>query len=145
MREIKFRGKRIDNGEWVYGGFLTESAASLGIDVPLAIARICWVIVRLGEFYHVDPETVGQFTGLKDKNGKDIYADDVVQAAHGKCLVKWNENRSAFMLYDLTDELYMMNMEPYLARHVAVYGVEVLGNIHESQDEVSGKKPCTSK
>jgi uncharacterized phage protein (TIGR01671 family) len=73
-REIKFRGKRFDNGKWVYGHYF------MGVPSPLDenkqrhyIAPPC----GLGE--EVDPATVGQFTGLKDKNGQEIYEDDIAK------------------------------------------------------------------
>lgn len=63
MREIKFRGKRKDNGEWVYG-YLT-------CNIPLIFND------KLGS-YTVYESTVGQYTGLKDKNGKEIYEGDKI-------------------------------------------------------------------
>jgi uncharacterized phage protein (TIGR01671 family) len=79
MREILFRGKRIDNGEWVEG-FYVDGA-------PMGNTWILHVHTghpeHLTEWFAVNPSTIGQFTGLCDKNGKKVFMGDIVNCSRG--------------------------------------------------------------
>jgi hypothetical protein len=69
MREIEFRGKRIDTGEWVYGAFIPFS------EEPKIQTHV--------DAVEIDPNTVGQYTGLKDRNGVKIFEGDIADLGPG--------------------------------------------------------------
>ena len=138
MREILFRGKRTINGDWVEGNLFIP----VKHDIPTQIL-IGTNIYRIP--YDVIPETVGQYTGLTDKNGKKIFEGDmikpfddeidkmVVEFCHGQFLLCLYGERGYMAEYGWEES---GNYGCFEAEPLSSYGddIEVIGNIHDNQN-----------
>ena len=101
MRQIKFRGKRNDQDEWVFGDLIEEN----GGDTYIVQANI----IQWKQF-EVDPDTVSQFTGLTDRNGKEVYHKDRVNHEnYGEGVIEWDDKFATFFI-DFGSEDFELQM-----------------------------------
>lgn len=130
MREILFRGKQEDNNEWIYGGALHQTDCyGDKVDKWFIIDGTHTNDYDIGEPIRVIPETIGQYTGLTDKNGKKIFEGDIV---HGY----WNTKFLIF--FDLCCLQFRAKLSDGTEKDIDYYGdsknLEVIGNIHDNPE-----------
>lgn len=127
IREIIFRGKRVDNSEWVYG-FLVEALDCVTDKNETFIIEQDATYFTHGEFacaVEVKPETIGQFTGLCDENGRKIFEGDIVESPRGtQGFVEWQNAECAFLV-NIGDDWQTMDDCTY----------EVIGNKYDNKEE----------
>ncbi|MDE6796881.1 MAG: YopX family protein [Ruminococcus sp.] len=140
MREILFRGKRKDNGNWIEGSLLNfrentyiipHNSAHFYDDIETLALNV--------ESFEVLPETLGEYTGLTDMNGKKIFEGDIIQEEYGS---RNQKNIKKFEVY--WDREYAGFYPIYDHEHPAGYSVEaqyseVIGNIHDNPELLKGE------
>ena len=121
QRKILFRGKRVDNGEWVYGD-LINNEGSVFIFISYGVKPNGFEYVKIGGatvgyIVEVIPETVGQFTGIADKNGIKIFERDLLKGGiFLEYEVKWDSEQGGWNITESALNFY------------------VIGNIHENPE-----------
>lgn len=144
-REILFKAKRKDNGEWVEGSLLlTENKAYIAVDAEtMSMDNECTDLYAT-EWYEVDKDTICQFTGLLDKNGNKIWENDVVKYKNADGIkfngttltvigkVVYNEKAASFAVYG-KDEIGGKYCD-----YFPIKNVEVIGNIFDNPKLLGG-------
>ena len=127
MREILFRGKIIElceyQGQWLEGFYAVENGKPF-IAIPKENG--------LNGFY-CDPETVGQFTGLTDKNGKKIFDGDILSTSKWKGVVTWGDGYGGYCVQHGINR-------PAIDIVMNEFDVDVIGNIYDNPELMGGNK-----
>ena len=136
-REILFKGKRKDTKEWVFGHLMQ------GADITLIIPKGKeFFYDELEKFafdmtaYEVIPETVGQYTGIKDKNGKKIFEGDIIKVTNDYGIIEVLDSDTGIGVVEFYDGYW------YIAEQVnnslyeigRCYYIEIIGNIHDTPE-----------
>lgn len=157
MREILFKAKRLDNGEWVEGYYFQLPKTSLGATI-IANGDLCAedvadyiLVIKCRqhsnfsnsyplevvecEYYEIDPETICQYTGLTDKNGKRIWENDIVRLGEDEdLLIKWSERYAGWCL-----QQNKWMFEHFFGETVDEGTCEVVGNIFDNPELLKGE------
>jgi uncharacterized phage protein (TIGR01671 family) len=121
-REILFRGKRVDSSEWFEGSYWLSRSA---------VRETTYITDGYGNLFCVIPETVGQYTGLNDKNNVKIFEGDILKFRSGIYSVEWDNEHSKFLQRDgqFSREL-----------HIWIAKSEIVGNIHDNPELLKGEE-----
>lgn len=114
-----FRAKAVSDGEWVYGDLIHYTHPHCE---KVCIRSVEWPQIE----YDVEEDTVGEFTGIRDRSGVEIYEDDIVLCHGHHYIVKWSQEFSGFVYQQVNGrQWYHLTIRDFLG---------VVGNIHDNND-----------
>lgn len=122
MREIKFRAKRTDTGEWVFGDLQHVQIINTKEEAEQS-GRRTKPAVRIATF-DVDEKTIGQFTGLYDMNGREVFEGDLLRGYDHVVVVGWLDGGFCGIKSDIIEPLMYLDVEDR----------KVIGNIHDNPE-----------
>lgn len=147
-REIKFRGKMIPENEWIFGTILRIPAPPVCfgksesdkyyIQFPDPRYMPDWNMPYRMVQGEVNPDTIGQYTGLHDKNGKEIYEGDILKFSEvDTAIVIWNEKYAYFMVKPIQEYYF----DSDVLGHTLEYNdnVEKIGNVYDNPELLGGE------
>ena len=145
MRTIKFRGKKLTNGVWAYGSlvYLDENGAAIYVQTDNGSAKVMYL-------EYVYPDTVCQFTGFLDKNGKEIYEGDILRSDEYpfSCMedgardnyfgiIEWSDEEAMFLLTCVKNpKSAVRGISDGISEEITqqkLDGFEIVGDIHNTE------------
>lgn len=128
-REILFRGKRIDNGEWFEGSYWLSRSA---------VRETTHITDGYGNLFCVIPETVGQFTGLTDKNGVKIFEGDIVTVENPNI----SDDEYGIVKFDDDSAMFIVEFDTFtvdFGNNIDGNQCEIIGNIFDNSEFLKGE------
>ena len=132
-----FKAKRLDNGEWVKGALVYDDMDKL-YRILIELDYSTGTCITTSKAPRVDASTICQCTGLKDKNGKLIWENDIVNCLAEECCgyISWNENEAGFYFNVLLED------GKFEEEHVYDYQdcMEIIGNIFDNKELLESER-----